>query len=89
MSGGIPSGDQISGAVLGPASQVTPMDVGSAGVEYAMPSTPDKAAFNGGRAVEQQVDYDPQGGGFFKFWIDTQRPFMLVLGLPRGALQSL
>mgnify|MGYP001062268905 CR=1 FL=1 len=54
MSGGVPDATWES-TLSGPSNYVTMWDVASAGWELPMPSTPNRAAFNGGASVSAQV----------------------------------
>ncbi|GAB4822891.1 hypothetical protein N2152v2_009937 [Parachlorella kessleri] len=56
MSGGVPDTNWQS-TLSGQSNYVTMWEVASAGWELPMPSTPNRAAFNGGVSVNAQVQY--------------------------------
>ncbi|GAB4822890.1 hypothetical protein N2152v2_009936 [Parachlorella kessleri] len=56
MSGGVPDASFMS-TLSGPSNYMTMWEVASAGWELPVPSTPNRAAFNGGATVTAQVHY--------------------------------
>ena len=59
MSGGVPDASFMS-TLSGPSNFVSMWEIASAGWELPMPSTPNKAAFNGGNTVTSQVRLAPK-----------------------------